>query len=60
MLARVRRLGEGPRRIVEAVSIAPRELEIDFAKALAEVETADVDENLKVLVVARPPLEPKV
>ncbi|CAN5762356.1 hypothetical protein BH18ACT6_BH18ACT6_12080 [soil metagenome] len=60
VLARVRRLGEGPRRIVEAVSIAPRELEIDFAKALAEVETADVDENLKVLVVARPPLEPKV
>ena len=43
VLARVGRLGDGPRRVVEAVSIAPRTLDIDTASALAGADSEGVD-----------------
>ncbi len=43
VLARVGRLGEGPRRVVEAVSIAPRTLDVETAAALAGADTEGVD-----------------
>lgn len=46
VLARVSRLRDTPRRVVEAVSIAPRSLEIDRVASLVEAGVADVDEAI--------------
>ncbi len=43
VLARVGRLGPGARRVAEAVSIAPRALEIDLLETLVDATTADMD-----------------
>jgi DNA-binding CsgD family transcriptional regulator/tetratricopeptide (TPR) repeat protein len=44
VLARVSRLSDGARRVVDAVSIAPRQLAIDHALDLSGTAPADVDE----------------
>ncbi|HEU4320004.1 MAG TPA: AAA family ATPase [Acidimicrobiia bacterium] len=46
VVARVARLDEAPRRVVEAVSTAPRSLEVDHALALVGGSHADVDAAL--------------
>ncbi|MCI0545499.1 MAG: AAA family ATPase [Actinobacteria bacterium] len=46
VLARVARLGERPRRVVEAVSIAPRSLDIEHATALVGGTVEHVDAAL--------------
>ena len=43
VVARVARLEDGPRRVVEAVSIAPRSLDIEHASLLASGRMGDVD-----------------
>ncbi len=45
VLARVGRLGDGPRRVVEAVSIAPRSLEISHVGLLTGALVEDIDET---------------
>jgi DNA-binding CsgD family transcriptional regulator len=58
VLARVSQLPETPRRVVEAVSIAPRALEIDRAGLLANASNAMVDHAVTsgVLVAEGPHL----
>lgn len=46
VLGRVGRLAKQPRRVVEAVSIAPRSLDIEQASALAGATTAHIDAAL--------------
>jgi DNA-binding CsgD family transcriptional regulator/tetratricopeptide (TPR) repeat protein len=45
VLARVGRLGARARKVVEAVSTAPRQLEISYVMSLTGAETDDVDET---------------
>jgi DNA-binding CsgD family transcriptional regulator/tetratricopeptide (TPR) repeat protein len=51
VLARVSRLDEKPRRVVETVSIAPRFLELDRATFLAGTGTEDADAALAAGVI---------
>jgi len=44
IMARVSRLGKGARRVADAVSIAPRQLEVDHTLELSGADVTDVDE----------------
>lgn len=45
VLAQVSRLGDGARRVVDAVSIAPRQLEVGYALELSGANVEDADET---------------
>jgi DNA-binding CsgD family transcriptional regulator/tetratricopeptide (TPR) repeat protein len=54
VMARVRRLTPPAQRVVEGVSVAPRDLVVDHALALSGAELSDIDEaTLSGVVVAR-------
>ncbi|HVR78982.1 MAG TPA: LuxR C-terminal-related transcriptional regulator [Acidimicrobiia bacterium] len=54
VMARVRRLTPPAQRVVEGVSVAPRDLAVDHALALSGADLSDIDEaTLSGVVVAR-------